>query len=163
MGPRRRVGDDLDRRGRVDRLVERDRDIGAERLLDGDGMLGRESMGRAVQVRPEGHAVIVDDAQIAERHHLEAAGVGEDRAIPVHEPVQAAEALDPLVSGAQVQVVRVREDDRRPGLADLRWREGLDRRVGPDRHELGRLDDAMRQGQESRPGRASCRRPGAGR
>ena len=98
MRPLGRVGDDRPRRGREDRLVEGDRDVRAERLLDRDGELRREPVGRAVEVAAERDAVLVDDPQVAERHDLEAARVGQDRAVPVHEPVQAAEPRDPLVA-----------------------------------------------------------------
>ena len=57
-------------------------------------------------------AVLVDLAQVAQRDDLEAARVGQDRPVPVHEPVQPAEARDPLVARAQVQVIGVGEDDR---------------------------------------------------
>ena len=46
-----------------------------------------------------------------ERHHLEAAGIGEDRMRPVHEVVQAAEPRDALGAGPQHQVIGVAEDD----------------------------------------------------
>ena len=61
--------------------------------------------------------VVVDHPQVAQRDDLEAARVGQDRPVPAHEPVQPAEALDALVAGAQVQVVGVRQDDRRAGVA----------------------------------------------
>ena len=63
-------------------------------------MLRREPVGRAVEVAPERDAVLVDDAQVAERDDLEAARVGQDRAVPGHEPVEPAEPLDPLVTRA---------------------------------------------------------------
>ena len=61
---------------------------------------GREPVERAVEVAAERDAVLVDDPQVAERDDLEAARVGQDRAVPVHEPVQAAEPRDPLVARA---------------------------------------------------------------
>ena len=95
-----------------------------------------------------------------ERHDLEAARVGQDRPVPGHEPVQAAEPLDPLVARPQVEVVRVGQDDRRADLDEVVGMERLDRRVRADRHELGRLDDAVgqRQPAEPRPRRAVGRR-----
>ncbi len=111
---------------------------------------GREPVERAVDVAAERDAVLVDDPQVAERDHLEPARVGQDRPVPAHEPVQAAELRDPFVAGPQVEVVGVRQDDRGADLADVVGREGLDRRVGPDRHELRRLDDAV--GQRQPPG-----------
>ena len=102
MRSRRRLGDDRARRARIDRLIEGDRDVRSERLLHGDRMLRRESVDGPVDVRPEGHAVLVDHAQIAERDDLEAARVREDRAVPVHEAMEPAEALDALVARPQV-------------------------------------------------------------
>ena len=140
------------RRRRHDRLVEGDRDVRAERLLDRDRVLRGEAVGRAIDVAAERHAVLVDDPQIAERHDLVSARVGQDRPVPGHEAVQPAKPLDALVAGAQVQVVRVGEDDRGAGRRDLVGIERLDRRVRADRHELRRLDDAVRQFQPPGPG-----------
>ena len=122
-------------------------------------MLRREPMDRAVEVAAERHAVLVDDPQVAKRDDLEPARVGEDRAIPVHEPMQPAEPLDPFVARPQVEVVRVGQDDRGARLADVVRAERLDRGVGADRHELRRLDDAMGQGQLPGP----CPRLAVGR
>ncbi len=71
---------------------------------------GVRRCGAAVEVRAEGDAVLVQLAQRGQRHDLEAAAVGQDRAGPVHEPVQAAEPLDPVGAGPQHQVVGVAED-----------------------------------------------------
>ena len=119
VGPLGRLGDDGPRRAREDRLVEGDRDVRAERLLDADRELRREPVERAVEVAAERDAVLVDDPQVAERDDLEAARVGQDRAVPVHEPMQAAEPRDPLVPGPQVEVVGVGQDDRGADLADV--------------------------------------------
>ena len=70
---------------------------------------------------------------------------------PAHEPVEAAEALDPLVAGTQVQVVRVGEDDLRAGLLEVVRVERLDRRVRADGHEGRRLDDPVRQVEPAQP------------
>ena len=80
--PLGRIGDDGARRRRRDRLVKRDRDVRAERLLDGDRVLRRESMERAVEMASERHAIVGDDAKVAERDDLVAARIGEDRPIP---------------------------------------------------------------------------------
>ena len=107
---------------------------------------------RPVEMAAERDAVLVHDPQVAQRDDLEAARVGQDRAVPVHEPMQPAEPRDPVVAGPQVQVVRVGEDDRGARVADVVGRQRLDRRVRPDRHELGRLDDAVGQRQAPGPG-----------
>src|SRR6266550_1033439 len=130
MGALRRIGDESPRRRRCDRLIEGHGDVRAERLLD------------------------------AERDDLEAAGVGQDRPVPGHERVEATEPGDPLVAGTEVEVVRVRQDDRRASSRDVVRVERLDGRVRADRHELRRLDDAMRQREttEAGAGRPVCRR-----
>ena len=82
---------------------------------------GEMKRSRAVHVGAEAHALLLDredralargrlavagagwagldligDGSVAHREHLEAAGVGDDRPVPAHEAVQAAEALDQL-------------------------------------------------------------------
>ena len=53
--------------------------------------------------------------EVREAEDLEAAGIGQDRPVPAHEPMQPAEPGDPLVAGPQREVVGVGEDDlRRP-------------------------------------------------
>ena len=94
--------------------------------------------------------------QVAERDDLEAARVGEDRPVPAHEAVEAAEPRDPLVARTQVEVVGVGQDDRRAGVLEVVGVEGLDGGVRADRHEGRRLHDPVGQLQapEARAGRA---------
>ena len=99
----------------------------------------------------ERDAVVVHDPEIAERDDLEAARIGQDRPVPAHERVEAAEPGDPLVARAQVEVVGVRQDDRGTDPAQVVRGERLDRRVRPDRHELRRLDGAVGQCQSPGP------------
>jgi len=66
-------------------------------------------------MRTEGDALLRQLAQLRQRHHLEAAAVGEDRPRPVHEGVQAAERGDALSPRPEHQVVRVAEHDLRAG------------------------------------------------
>ena len=96
---------------------------------------GVKRWSRAVEMRAERDAVVVDRAQVAQADHLVAAGVGQDRPVPGHELVQAAEALDALVAGPQVQVVGVAQDDLGADLVEVVGIERLDRGVGADRHE----------------------------
>ena len=55
----------------------------------------------------------------AEREHLEAAGVGERRARPVHERPETAGLLDDVGSGLQVQVVGVGQHGLRAAAAAI--------------------------------------------
>ena len=107
-------------------LVERHRDVGAERLLDRDGAFGCELAACAVARRRERDAFLGDDGAIAERRHLVAAAVGEPRAAPAAEAVQAAERGDDVLAGPLVQVIGVGEQDAR---ADLPQRRRLESRA----------------------------------
>ena len=66
-------------------FVEGHADVGAESDLDVDGVLGREEVRAAVEVRAEADAFVGDLAQRAEREDLEAAGVSKHGARPTDE------------------------------------------------------------------------------
>ena len=63
--------------------------------------------------------------------------------------MQAAQLADQLVARAEVQVVRVAEDDLRAERAHLDGVERLDGRLRSDGHEHRRLDLAMRGAQHA--------------
>jgi len=79
-------------------VVEGHRDVGAERGLDLRHALGSEAHARAVDHRAERHTVGVDRARVGQAEHLVAAGIGQDRTVPIHEAVQAAELGDQLLA-----------------------------------------------------------------
>ena len=103
----------LARRGQLHADVEHHRDVDADRFLKRDDVLGREAMLAAVEVRAKRDAVVVELAPRLEAEDLKAAGVGEDRAVPRHEAVQAAGRFDGLAARAQPQMIGVREHDLR--------------------------------------------------
>ena len=130
--------------------VEAHGDVRSEPALDLGDALGREALLAPVVDRAERDAVVVDPRErVAQREHLEAAGVGQDRAVPAAERVQAAELLDHVLAGAEVQVVRVPEDHVGAERAHLGREEGLHRPLGADRHERGRTDVAVRRAEHS--------------
>ena len=121
-------------------LVEGEHDVGTDLVLNLHGHLGGEAVNRAVNVRLEVHAVVVNVGEAflalrhvvvaegaavgalsvrdgthvdylleagAQAHDLEAAGVGEGGAVPVHERTQAACRVEDFGAGLQVQVVGV--------------------------------------------------------
>ena len=134
-------------RGRKRRaFVQHHLDIGAEQALHLDGALRRQLDGRAVDMRLENDAPLVDAPELRQRHHLVAAGIGEDRLLPMHELVQAAELGDALGAGPQHQVIGVGEDDVGAGSCDVLGEHGLDRGAGADRHEGRRANDTARRG-----------------
>ncbi len=100
------------------------------------------------------HAFFGDLAQIAQRKHLEAAGVGQHRLVPADEAVQALVRVDHLQRGAQPQVEGVAEDDLRADVLELHRRHRLDRAVGAHRHEDGRFHHAVVEGHAAAPGEA---------
>src|SRR6185437_14519331 len=74
-------------------------------------------MRRAVQMRTKAHALFAHLAQLAQAEHLEAAGVGEQGALPAHELVQPAQIPYQLVSRSQIEVIGVSQDDLRAQVA----------------------------------------------
>ena len=148
LGPAQRqahgVLDRLVGGGQPHAFVELHLDVGAQKTLDFDGALGRQHMGRAVDVRLEGDAGLVDFAQLRQRHDLEAAGVGEDRERPVHEAVQPAHPGDALRAGPQHEVIDVAEHHVGPEPLHLIRVHGLDGRRRADRHEGRRADHPAR-------------------
>ncbi len=112
-------------------------------------MLGSEEVRAAVEVRAEVHAVIGDFAQLVERENLKAAGVGEQGVRPTDEFVQAAHAADGLVAGAQVEVIRVAEDNLCAQRFERVLRDGFDRSLRADGHEHRRFHGLMGKAETS--------------
>ena len=102
----------------------------------------------------EGDAIGIHLAQLRKAPDLKAAAIGQHRAVPMRELVQAAEALHPLRAGAQHQVIGIAEDDIRPRLLHLIHIERLDGARRAHRHEGWRADIAARRLQHTRPGLA---------
>ena len=64
--------------------------------------------------------------QVLQAENLETATVGENRPLPVHEPVQTAETADKFMTGPEIEVVGVAEDDLRPDFDQILRRHRLD-------------------------------------
>ena len=60
-----------------------------------------------IDVGVEVDALFLDFSESGEGKYLKAAGIGEDRTVPVHKPVEAAELLDQLVAGPDMKMVGV--------------------------------------------------------
>ncbi|MNL41065.1 hypothetical protein D3C87_1634560 [compost metagenome] len=126
-------------------LIELHHDVGVQRALDLHRDLGRQEKLVAIDRRCERDAIFSDLAQIAERKHLEATGIGQDRLVPADKLVQALVGVDHVQPGAQPQVEGIAQDDVRANLVQFQRRHRLDRAVGADRHEDRRLDHAVVQ------------------
>ena len=140
-------------------LVEAHRDVAAQVALDLRRELGREvRLGAVVDVAERDAVVVHRRQRVAEGEDLETAGVGENRAVPPHEPVQPAELGDQLVARAEMQVVGVAEHDLRAEPAHLVRIQRLHGRLRPDRHEHRRAHLAVRGREDPGPrSTVSCR------
>ena len=138
-------------------LVEDQRDVGAERGLDAHRLLGAHEALDSVQVGAKAHPLLGDvedgavvacaaapaldlvrDVPVCEREDLEATRVGDDRPVPVHELVQAAERADVLVAWSEVEVERVPQDHL---VAERRHLVGIET---PDRARRCERDEGRR-------------------
>ena len=91
-------------------LIESHDDVRAQIPLDLHGAAGRQSSRAAVQMAAEGDAVGVNPVDFAQAEYLESAGIGQERTVPAHEIMQAAQIAHEFVARAQVQVVGVGKD-----------------------------------------------------
>ena len=90
-------------------------------------------------------------------------GIGQDRPIPVHEFVQAAQPGDSLGAGTQHQMIGVAQKNIGAGLSHAFGQHGLDRRRRTHRHEGGGADfSAARYGPSPRRAAASVLKPAVG-
>ncbi len=138
---RGRAAVDLIRRA----FVELHHDVGVQRALDLHRDLGRQEELVAIDRRCERDAIFGNLAQIAQRKHLETAGIGQDRLVPADKAVQALVGVDHVQPGAQPQVEGVAQDDLRVDFIELQRRHRLDRAIGAHRHEDRRFDHAVVQ------------------
>ena len=150
-------------------FVERDDEIGAELALDVDRAFRRQQVLAAVDVGTEGRTLFADleqrlgprdvapaldlvgDRAVAEAEDLEAAGIGQHRAVPAHEAVQPAHLRHQVGARLQHQMIGVGEDDLRLLLAQAGRRAGLHRRLGGAEDEGRRVERAVRRGQPPAP------------
>lgn len=112
-------------------------------------------MSRAVYVRVKLDTIVTQLAKRVQTEDLKSAAVRQDRTLPGHESVQAAELIDGNVTGPQIEMIGVAENDRRAGLFEHLLREGLDRSLGAYGHEHRRVNHAVRRGDASHPGGSS--------
>ena len=101
-------------------------------------------------------AIRIHLTQLRERPDLEAATIGQHRAGPFAERVQAPEPIYALGAGAQHKMVRIAEDDIGAGLLHLIGVERFTRASRANGHEGRRADVASRRRERSCPRRAFC-------
>src|SRR5579885_785153 len=130
-------------RGRLDAFVQHHGDIRPKRKLNFRGFLRRQEMLGAIEMRTKAHPLVVNFAQLGEAINLVAAGIGENRARPGHEPVQPAQPAHQLVPGPQIQMIRIGEEDGRAELLEGLLPQTLDRGLRPYLYERWRVHRAM--------------------
>lgn len=97
-------------------------------------------------MRAECHAFLVELAQLRERHDLKTAGIGQDRAFPAAELMQATQPRHALGTRPQHQVIGIAKDDIGAKFFHLVHIHGLDRASRTDRHEGRCAHHAARHG-----------------
>ena len=132
-------------------LVEHHHDVAADGHLRLDAELGAQQHRPPVDVALEERPLLGHLARVGQREDLVSAGVGEHRAGPAHEPVDAAHPPKHLRPRAQQEVVGVGEKDLRPGRGERLRRLRLHRGLRPHRHEDGRLDLAVKRAERRGP------------
>ncbi len=134
--------------GRVRRAFVKDHhDVRAQVALDLHRLFRPHEHLGAIHRRSEGHALLLDLAHRPQAEHLETAGVGQNRAFPLHEIVQVTVGLDHFHARAQPQVERVAEDDLRARGHNIPRQHALDRTVSAHRHERGGFHRTAGEGQ----------------
>ena len=92
-------------------LVEGHDDVGSDDTLNVHYPFGGEEVAAAVDVGAEGAALVGDFAVFGKRENLKAAAVGEQRAFPTVEAVEATGSAEDVETGTQVEMVGVAEYD----------------------------------------------------
>ncbi len=137
-------------------LIERHRDVRAERDLHIHRVLRREEVRRPVDMRPERDPLVGHFAQIAQAENLKPARVREDHPIPAHEPVQSAHSPDRLMPRPQIKVIRIAQQNPHIQLLKKLLRNRLHRPLRPHRHKHRCLDSAMRQRHRRAPSQVTA-------
>ena len=108
-------------------------------------------MAGAVEMGAEDDPFVADLPEGGQAEDLEAAGVGKDGAVPVHETVQAAQLGDGFHPGSQVEMIDIAQDEAGPQGPQFLGGEGLHRAVGAHRQEDRGLHRAVGRGYFSTP------------
>ena len=132
-------------------MVEHHRHVATQKLLDGHRPFRRDGHQPAVDVRAEDGFLLGDFHAMREAEDLEAAAIGQNRPIPAHETVQAAERGDYLLAGPQREMIGIAQDHLRPAPADVFDLQPFDARLRGDGHEGGQLHVAVRRGKNPPP------------
>ena len=93
-----------------------------------------------VHVGIEVYSLLADPAERGQGKDLEAAGIGKDRPVPVHKPMEPAQPTDQPVAGTDMKMIGVGQLCLAPDGAQILGREtAFDGRLCADVHKNGRV------------------------
>ena len=136
-------------------FVKGHNDVGPDFALGLHHRFRREQMMRAVQMTAKFYALFGNVAKVFEAPDLESAAVREHRAVPAHEILYAAHFGHKFRAWAQVQVVRIRENNLRLHFAQVPRRKSLYTRKSAHRHKNRSFDGTMRRMEATTAGLAT--------
>src|SRR5690625_170790 len=109
-------------------------------------------MEAAIEMGFEGCATLLDLSKPGQAHHLEAAAIGQDGALPAHEAAEPAQSGNPLGSRSQHEMVGIAKKDLRAAGSNLLRQQALYCAERADWHEGGGVDAAVGGSQPAAPG-----------
>ena len=133
-------------------LVESHDDIRTERVLDFHRGLGADETRTAIEMILKMGPLLRDTAQLRQGKNLETTAVGQNRTIPAHELVQAADLADDVEPRTHEKMVGIAEDDLRMELPQFARTHRLHGSLRADRHENRCANDTTARVQRSAAG-----------
>ena len=97
-------------------------------------------MARPVNVRLKLDSFIRHLAKLCETEYLKASAIGEDHLLPRYEAMQSAELIDDLMTGPQIKMICVAENDSRSCLFKHLLGERLNGALSSDWHKRWRIE-----------------------
>ncbi len=131
-------------------------DVRTQIMLDLHGFFRGEENLLAVDRVTEVDAFFFDLADIAQAEYLESAGIGQDRAVPVHEIVQITMFAHDVLPRAQPQVEGVSQQDLRAGVFYFFRCHAFDCAVGTHGHKRRRFYYTTIEDQATTTGTTFC-------
>ena len=126
-------------------LVKGHRNVGPERNLHVHRVFGSKEVAASIQVRTEPHAFVRHLAQRCQRKHLESARIRQHRPRPTDELVQTAKSPNQLVTGPQIEMIGIAENDLGAQRLQNILGNCLHRASRAHRHKHRRLHGPVRQ------------------
>ena len=138
--------------GKTQWLIEHHGYIGPQIFLNPDGALGRQHHPRAIEVTLKVDSLIGYPGEGRQAEKLVPAAIGQNRAVPTHEPVKPAQSGDYLISRSQGQMICVGENNLAACRRQILRRQSLHSRLSADGHESRCVHLTVRKRETARTG-----------